>query len=92
MYYLGGAMNLIAIAANQGTMPVLWPAGCALWEADILHSCMTKATHLKWMCDWLVLKGLGVASIGDLLVLWSEDIKIPFLYVWIVLVIKELNG
>lgn len=85
-------MNLIAMAANHGTMPVLWPAGCALWDSDVLHSCMTKDSHLKWMSDWLVLKGLGVASLGDILVLWSEYIKIPFLYVWIVLVIKELNG
>ena len=91
--YLGSALNLIVMAANHGQMPVLFPGSCSvdIFSADIFHVCMTGATHLKFLSDWLVIKGLGVASIGDLLIWLSDAITTPALYLWGAMMVMDSN-
>ena len=63
---LGSIMNQLAVRANGGHMPVLFPGNdCSLLGADDpAHSCMTAATHLKFLCDW-ILGSRSVSSVGD---------------------------
>ena len=94
MVAVGFFMNSIAVAVNGGQMPVLWPGGCAAMLAiqdDGIHQCMTHATHLKFLCDWILWHGMGVASPGDFLELGQNAIQLPCLYAWIALVIKDAN-
>lgn len=70
MFGFGFLLNALVMAANQGQMPVLIPGGIAAGcpidpDKDFLHSCMTQATHLKFLADWVVIKGIGIASPGD---------------------------
>jgi hypothetical protein len=97
---LGFTLNALVMAFNGGQMPVLWPGGCDAMRAiqdmvtslggssDPLHSCMTHATHLKFLADWIILKS-GVASPGDFLE-WAYDYThIPSVAIWVALTIKE---
>jgi hypothetical protein len=96
LFAVGFALNAVVMAANHGQMPVLIPGGIADGcpinpDKDFLHSCMTQATHLKFLTDWMVIKGLGIASPGDL-GLWGGDAAFwPALTAWVALVIKDRN-
>jgi hypothetical protein len=92
LFALGFVLNAVVMAANHGQMPVLIPGGiadgCPLDPQDFLHSCMTSATHLKIIADWVVAKSLGVASPGDFF-LWAGDSSFwPALTAWIALMLK----
>ena len=87
---LGSIMNQVAVSVNGGQMPVLFPLhNCSLLGPDDpAHSCMTTATHLKFLCDW-ILGSQSVSSIGDFLLEVGNDIKTPSLIVWLCLVVKQ---
>src|SRR5271167_2993048 len=81
LFVLGFSMNAVVMAANNGQMPVLIPGGCTAdvaesmaKEAEVegiaIHACMTPATRLKFLGDWIVWRGKGVASPGDFLELF----------------------
>ena len=93
IYYLGGALNLIAMGVNHGQMPVLMPSDVAMAMGgfDDGHSLMTSASHLKFFCDWLHLNGIGVASPGDLLIWLGDAFSTPCFAIWAVLMIKDRN-
>lgn len=85
MFALGFSMNALVMAANHGQMPVLWPGGCpdvTDESAFPIHACMTAVSHLKWMADWVVIRGLGVASIGDFFEWAGEASMMPALFMW----------
>ena len=93
MYGLGFGLNALVMAANHAQMPVLMPGGDAsiLDPNDLLHCAMTAHTHLKFLADWIVIKGIGIASPGDFL-LWSYDITfLPALVAWVTCIIKDKN-
>lgn len=82
MILLGTAMNQVAIFANGGHMPVYYPGGACVADAeDIVHVCMTHATHVKFLCDW-ILSSRAVSSIGDELQNYGNDMITPALVVW----------
>ena len=90
LFAIGFALNAIVMALNGGPMPVHYTA-CAkmLDPEDMLHSCMTSATHLKILADWIVIKSLGIASPGDMLE-WASDILTkPGLIAWVTLIIFD---
>lgn len=90
LFGIGFALNAIVMAVNGGPMPVHF-TGCMnmLDPQDMLHSCMTSATHLKILADWIVIKGLGIASPGDLLE-WASDITtMPGLIAWVTMIIRD---
>jgi hypothetical protein len=103
--YFGIALNQLVMVVNHNQMPVDWPQ--SLWDAecsdpttmaqqgDLIHSCMTHATHLKFLCDWIVLgnPGIdGIMSTGDLFI-FLYDLLVPLtFYIWVVLVIKGWYG
>ena len=93
LFGLGFLMNAVVMAANGGQMPVLWPGGCSpkAFKGDIIHTCMTDATHLKFLADWIVINGLGVASPGDFLEWSFNAISMPAVYMWFALAVKESN-
>jgi hypothetical protein len=93
MFGFGFILNAIVIALNHGQMPVQWPGGCDpdTMGDDIIHSCMASATHLKFLADWIFIRGVGVASPGDLLLWAGRFTFMPSVYAWLALVIKDEN-
>lgn len=91
LFAFGFALNAFVMGINHGSMPVLWPGGCTpdVMIGDTIHSCMTPFTHLKFLCDWIVVRGVGIASPGDFLELAYELIVIPSLVVWATLMIRD---
>ena len=89
-FALGFAMNATVVALNHGQMPVQYPAGSQLGlsgaiNGDNLHTAMTSATHLKFLADWILINGLGIASPGDFLE-WAHDVfATPCLAAWVAL-------
>jgi len=83
-------MNATVIAANYGQMPVLTPGGCDPDDMDsVIHACMVPETRLKFLGDWVRIRGMGIASPGDF-VLWSgENTFWPCLIIWMVLMIRD---
>lgn len=91
---IGFTSNAVVIAANGGTMPVL-ESGCTndefAGEIDRegmqVHSCMTKATRLKFLADWILIRHLGIASPGDFFE-WAFELTYqPAWLIWCVLMI-----
>lgn len=89
---LGFTMNALVMAANGGQMPVLFPGGCeaAKEYLDFVHSCMTPATRLKFLADWIVMHS-GVASPGDFFLWLSDRTLWPGLILWAALMIYKSN-
>jgi hypothetical protein len=87
------------MSANYGQMPVLMPNGCQVPDHDGtlvsifsgygIHVCMTHASRLKFLADWVVINGLGVASPGDFLEWGSEAVWVACLVIWATLMIKD---
>jgi hypothetical protein len=88
---LGFLSNALVMAANHGSMPVLLPAGLQLDPDDWIHSVMTSATHLKFLADWIVIRGFGIASPGDFGEWLYEVTFIPALAAWLGLVVRDHN-
>ena len=90
-FALGFLLNKITMAFNGGQMPVLMPGGCANGLDDMLHSCMTHASHLRWLADWAFVNGLGVASPGDLLIWIGQGTWDYAFVVWVAFIVYDHN-
>lgn len=89
-FVLGFVLNAIVMAANHGQMPVLIPGGCHVEDMDdLIHSCMTHASHLKFLADWIVVRHLGVASPGDFLEWFFDATYQAGLAAWAALMIRD---
>jgi hypothetical protein len=80
LFYLGAALNVLALTANWGVMPVVIPAS---WDQvspgtilDPRHISWHSAVHLAVLCDWIRWYN-GMVSPGDLL-LWLGDWIQPY--------------
>lgn len=97
--YFGSAMNELALVVNGNQMPVFLPA--SMWEicsdpirafgqaGDTIHSCMTHATHLKFLCDWIVLGNPNpdmIMSPGDVFIFLGYYLQMPAMFAWFALV------
>lgn len=93
MKFLGAMSNFIVLAFNNGQMPVLMAGGCLNFDGgdDIVHTCMSHVSHLKFFSDWMHLRGEGYCSPGDFLVWGGRYIQTPFLSAWIALFIRDYN-
>lgn len=60
-----------------------------MMSGDSIHTCMTHATHLKVLCDWIIIPGMGIASIGDAFVTVCEYTMWPAPFLWAFLMIKD---
>ena len=96
LFAFGFLSNAIVMAANGGQMPVLWPGGCfdyasreAIGLPDRIHTCMTSVTNLKFLADWVVINGLGIASPGDFLEWASDYIWAPCMIAWLTLMLRD---
>lgn len=89
LFWFGALLNQIAEAANGGAMPVL-ANNCNMGD-DLSHICMTPATHLKFLCDWIQLK-LMVASVGDVFVWTGSLIMAPLFWAWLTLLLCAALG
>lgn len=85
---IGFLLNAFVMAKNGGTMPVLWPGGCDAMPVDEIHSCMTHATHWKFLADWINVPN-GVASPGDFFIWAYQYSIIPSLVAWVLLVWRD---
>jgi hypothetical protein len=89
---LGAILNQIAVVTNHGLMPVMVPGGCMPGTSDgVGHICMTPATHLKFLCDWIQLR-IGTASIGDTLIWFGYWLWYPAITAWVVLMTERLRN
>lgn len=84
------ALNKIVMAFNGNQMPVLIPGGVCPENIGDLHSCMTSATHLKFLADWINVH-YGIMSIGDLFIGLGDITFLPGLIIWAVLMIVAYN-
>lgn len=93
LFAVGFTLNALVMAANHAQMPVLMPGGdCKLIDAeDLIHTCMTAATHLKFLSDWIVVRHSGIWSIGDFFELASEATLWPGLTLWVGFIIKDFS-
>lgn len=91
LFAIGFTLNALVMAANHAQMPVLMLGGnCSLIEAeDIIHSCMTASTRLKFLADWIVIRHSGIWSIGDFFELACEVTLWPSLILWAGFIIKD---
>lgn len=94
-FILGFTMNAVVMAANGGQMPVLFNACSvdAIGEGTVgaIHSCMTATTHLKFLADWIAVRGLGIASPGDFLEWFGAATFTPFMTAAIALALNDLG-
>jgi hypothetical protein len=94
LWFLGYSMNVAAVTANSGYMPVQGYTECvgnaAAERGDVIHVCMDKTSHLKILSDW-VYSPLGTASPGDMLIYGSEYIFYPCLFIWLGLILRDWN-
>ncbi|MFI4941498.1 MAG: DUF5317 family protein [Burkholderiales bacterium] len=91
-FAVGFLMNALVMAANRGQMPVLVPGGdCGMLIApqDLIHTCMTASTRLKWLADWIVVNNVGVLSPGDLFMTAQEVFVLPCVLIWATLQIRH---
>lgn len=56
------------------------------------HVCMVHETHFKLFSDWIYVKNFGTASPGDIFELVYYEGFDWFLFLWIVLMIKDANS
>ena len=98
MYGLGYLMNVVVMAFNSGKMPVLCPEGYDPSSLDLVHSCMTAATRLRGLADWIFFgfnlgdgpgSYLTMGSPGDLLLKAGAFLYYPALVAWIVLMVRD---
>jgi hypothetical protein len=94
MFWLGFALNSAVIAVNGGQMPVQFPGGCITPDEDIMiHQCLTSATHLKFLCDWILVRGgilpFGFYSPGDFVMLAGAAAMTPCLIALATLILND---
>jgi hypothetical protein len=59
-------------------MPVMIPPGFGpVPDGDWIHHAMTAQTHLKFLCDWIAIRGLGIASPGDMFEWFCDLTQVP---------------
>lgn len=85
IFWLGAGMNQVALVVNHGTMPVFL-ASCGKMDAE--HSCMTPATNLVFLCDWINLK-FAVMSPGDVLLELGAILIGPAFWLFVAFVIYQ---
>lgn len=89
-YAAGFLLNGICILANHHQMPV-YPVGgdCSFLDADTVHVCMSKASHLTVLADWIV-SGDGISSIGDAFMDTCRATRLDVFIAWCILVVRDI--
>lgn len=98
IYGLGIALNVIAITANHGFMPVVYSA---IFRSDMIifpgmrideiHRVMQSTDHLKILCDWIQLPRTAVCSPGDVCEWLGDWLMGPAFIAWLTLLWKDAN-
>ena len=96
IFALGVVLNIIAISANSGYMPVAQsailggyvPAGTVI---DEVHRVMQNSDHLKVLCDWIQVPRQCVASPGDLCLWAGEWLMGPSFVAWLTMIWRDVN-
>ena len=91
LIYLGITLNVTVLAANDSQMPVLWPGGCQnypIHDGDQTHVCLTKDSHLRILCDWIIV-GTHAESPGDVLQDLGDALQYPFAAAWLALALND---
>lgn len=99
IFGLGVLLNVLAITANHGYMPVAASAiivnqfgvtthGQIL---DEVHRCMTQSDHLKILCDWIQIPRESVCSPGDLCLWAGEWLMGPSFVAWLTMLWRDAN-
>ena len=96
---LGSAMNILAVTANHGYMPVASSPiiiraldGVIPYPGiiiDEVHRQMQSTDHLKFLCDWIQIPRLAVASIGDVFLFLGEWLSQWTFITWLALIWRD---
>jgi Family of unknown function (DUF5317) len=101
LYYFGWGLNILATTVNRGTMPVhfsqqywdMWAlAGASIKGGDLVddvHSVMKHSDHLKFLADWIQIRGIGTASIGDFFIYLGSTLQLPGLAAYIACIFED---
>lgn len=95
LFAIGFMMNALVMGVNHSQMPVLIPGlthgACPIdgTESDVIHTCMNASTHLKFLADWVTIRGLGIACPGDFLEFFGEATFRPALIALIARITKS---
>jgi hypothetical protein len=85
VFALGFTCNEVAVAANGGAMPALI-YGCTQdlinETPPIIHTCFHAGVHLKFLCDWILLRGDGYYSPGDFGIMFGTHTFYPGIIAW----------
>jgi Family of unknown function (DUF5317) len=91
--YIGVSLNKVVMAVNHGKMPVmLEPCDEKMFaeeEPFVTHRCMTRDTHLNFLGDWIVLRNVGIESLGDVLMDVGALGLSPCFWIWIGFVLDD---
>lgn len=106
MWGTGFAMNALVMAANHSLMPVEFPSAYLPPEIDLttqnlvmheiehegmpVHSVADENTRLRFLDDWIVVRGQGYYSPGDLFEMAGEATNTPALIILGTLLFAEL--
>lgn len=90
LLFLGVFSNALVISQNRGHMPVEVSSADQLDENPV-HCVMTHQSHLKFLADWIYINGEGIMSPGDFFIYAYYLTCLPFLYVWITLMVFASN-
>lgn len=81
---LGIGMNLLAVAMNHGTMPVVLPHLGMIGGNDKMHVAATANSRFLFLCDWIQLHATKrVVSPGDFLITAGDSLKWPLVWMWV---------
>lgn len=89
LYYLGAALNILAVTANYGVMPVVVPVSWdpLLNQAGVLlntrHISWHSSVHLAVLCDWIQWFDGSVQSPGDMLLSLGDWLQPYGLGAWV---------
>jgi hypothetical protein len=90
LYCFGVFLNTLVMSAN-GSMPVVLPVAelGSHQPGDLLdaaHTAYSADVHLRTLCDWIVIPGIGTASIGDLFLWLGDYLQFPGLIAYFTLI------
>jgi hypothetical protein len=89
LFAFGFFLNGVTAAVNGGRMPAFM-SPCEFDPMDWMHTCFSKATHLRILADWIYM-GKGYESVGDIFENLYELTFLPALVAWIALMIRGAN-
>lgn len=86
---LGWGLNIAAISANHGLMPVLNVPWLGMDNPDEFHRLLLSGDHLKFLTDVIIFPHRGALSLGDVCMKVADWCQLPALAAWVTLIARD---